>query len=125
MPAPATLYTAGRPCTYVRLCTTISAGTPAEDAAPPVASDRGRSGLAVGELAALELIQAAPDAVRFGGAQRERQALLAHRARGADRLGDALAGDPQLLALEVHRWIERRCGLPPTRSGKLPFQIVG
>src|SRR5919112_731822 len=72
------------------------------------------------QLPALDLVEAAPDAVGLPDLQRVGEAGLAHRAGGADGLGPGLAFCLLVLALEVRRREEHRGLRAPARSSELP-----
>src|SRR5215211_503928 len=72
------------------------------------------------QLPALDLVEAAPDAVGLPDLERVGEAWLADRAGGADRLGPGLSFGLLVLALEVRRREEDRGLRPPARSPELP-----
>ena len=88
---------------------------------PRFASRRRSARLALRDVAALELGRAAPDTVRLSDPQRVLQAVLAHRARRADRLGVTLSRHAVVLALRDRRREEQLRLRPLARSVPLPL----
>ena len=86
----------------------------------PVCRTGGAISSSPGDRAALELAQAAPNAVRLSDAQRVTEALLADRASGTHGLGLSFSRRPGFFAFEV-RGRKKDCGrLAPTGCPGLP-----